>query len=149
MQDRKIIEILLVEDNPDDEELAMMAFKENKISNKVHVARDGVQALEYLFDEVDGKDLRDNQPKIVLLDLKLPKIDGLEVLKKIKSHPEAKSIPVIILTSSNQERDMVESYKLGVNSYIQKPVEFTKFVEVVRDLGFYWMLLNKMPDEIK
>ena len=142
------VEILLVEDNHDDEELALLAFKKNNISNKIHVARDGVEALEYLFGSADGNDLIDDHPKVILLDLKLPKVDGLEVLKRIKKHPKAKMIPVVVLTSSREERDMLVSYNLGVNSYIQKPVDFHQFTDVVNQIGMYWLLLNKQPRQI-
>ena len=142
------VEILLVEDNHDDEELALLAFKKNNVTNKIHVARDGVEALEYLFGSADGNDLRDDHSKIILLDLKLPKVDGLEVLKRIKKHPKAKMIPVVVLTSSREERDMLVSYNLGVNSYIQKPVDFHQFTDVVNQIGMYWLLLNKQPRQI-
>ncbi len=142
------VEILLVEDNHDDEELALLAFKKNNVTNKIHVARDGVEALEYLFGSADGNDLRDDHSKIILLDLKLPKVDVLEVLKRIKKHPKAKMIPVVVLTSSREERDMLVSYNLGVNSYIQKPVDFHQFTDVVNQIGMYWLLLNKQPRQI-
>jgi len=139
------VEILLVEDNPSDEELAIIALKNNNITNKIQVARDGAEALEYIFGSVDSETLICVGPMVVLLDLKLPKIDGLEVLKKMKAHPEAKKIPVVVLTSSSEERDMVESYLLGVNSYIRKPVDFNQFTEAVQQIGLYWLLLNKQP----
>jgi len=139
----KEIEILLVEDNANDEELAIIALKNNNIKNKIQVARDGVEALEYLFGSVDGETLKCVGPLVVLLDLKLPRINGLEVLRRIKSHPEAKKIPVILLTSSSEEKDIIESYCLGANSYISKPVDFNKFTEVVNQIGLYWLVLNK------
>lgn len=139
----KEIEILLVEDNASDEELTILALKNNNIKNKIQVARDGVEALEYLFGSVDGETLKCVGPVVVLLDLKLPRIDGLEVLRRIKSHPEAKKIPVVVLTSSSEEKDIVESYRLGVNSYIRKPVDFNQFTEAVNQIGLYWLLLNK------
>jgi len=141
--DKKEVEILLVEDNASDEELAIIALKNNNIKNKIQVARDGVEALEYLFGSVDSETLKCVGPLVVLLDLKLPRIDGLEVLKRIKSHPEAKKIPVVVLTSSSEEKDIVESYRLGVNSYIRKPVDFNQFTEAVNQIGLYWLLLNK------
>ena len=141
----KEVEILLVEDNPDDEELVLIALKNNNITNKIQVARNGAEALEYLFGSVDSKTLKCVDPMVILLDLKLPKIDGLEVLRRIKMNPEAKKIPVVVLTSSSEEKDMVESYLLGVNSYIRKPVDFTQFTEAVRQIGLYWLLLNKQP----
>jgi two-component system, response regulator len=139
----KEIEILLVEDNANDEELAKIALKNNNITNKIKIARDGVEALEYLFGSVDGETLKCVGPMVILLDLKLPKIDGLKVLRRIKDHPEAKKIPVIILTSSSEERDILESYHLGANSYIRKPVDFNKFTEAINQIGMYWLLLNK------
>jgi two-component system, response regulator len=139
----KEIEILLVEDNANDEELAKIALKNNKITNKITIVRDGAEALEYLFGSVDGEKLKSFGPMVILLDLKLPKIDGLKVLRRIKEHPEAKKIPVIILTSSSEEKDILESYHLGANSYIRKPVDFNQFTEAVNQIGLYWLILNK------
>jgi len=146
MMDNEPVEILLVEDNPNDVELALHALKKNKVSNRIHVARDGEEALDFIF----GKDLSsggpsDQRPKMILLDLKLPKVDGLEVLKRLKTDPRTRSIPVIILTSSREERDIVKSYDLGVNSYIVKPVDFEQFTEAIRQLGLYWMVMNQAP----
>jgi len=141
----KEIEILLVEDNRDDEELAKIALKNNNITNKIQVVRDGVEALEYLFGSVDSETLKCVGPTVVLLDLKLPKIDGLGVLRRIKTNPLSKKIPVVVLTSSSEEKDLVESYRLGANSYICKPVDFNQFTEVVRQIGSYWLFLNKQP----
>lgn len=141
------VEILIVEDNPNDAEMAMRALKRNNLTNKVLVVTDGEEALDFIFSR--GKySLRKKcvRPRMVLLDLKLPKIDGLEVLKEIKGNPETRIIPVIILTSSKEEKGLVESYKLGVNSYIVKPVEFEKFVDAVNELGMYWLLLNLQPE---
>lgn len=142
----KIVEILLVEDNPQDLELALRALKKAKVSNHIEVARDGAEALDFIFGEgaYVGRKLADG-PKVVLLDLKLPKVDGIEVLRRIKGDARTKVIPVIVLTSSNEQRDVVESYQLGVNSYIVKPVNFEQFALAVRDLGFYWLLLNQPP----
>lgn len=142
------IEILLVEDNPNDEELTLYALKRNNISNHIRVVRDGAEALEYLFctGPYAHREIN-NPPKVVLLDLKLPKVDGLEVLKKIKADERTRTIPVVMLTSSREERDIIESYQLGVNSYIVKPVDFEQFTEVVRQLGLYWMLLNQTPSQ--
>ncbi|MEA3308426.1 MAG: response regulator [Chloroflexota bacterium] len=136
--------ILLVEDNPNDELLTLRALKKNKISNSIMVARDGAEALDYLFGtgEYASRDLR-VMPEFVLLDLRLPKIDGLEVLQRIRSSERTRLLPVIVLTSSDEERDIVESYNLGANSYICKPVDFNQFVEAVRQLGLYWLVLNK------
>ncbi len=137
-------DILLVEDNPNDVELTILAFKKYNLANRVQVVRDGAEALEYLFATGAYADRDINQhPKVILLDLKLPKVDGLEVLKRIKTDPATKTIPVIMLTSSHEERDIVESYKLGVNSYICKPVNFEQFTEAARTIGMYWLLLNQ------
>jgi len=145
IMNEKEVEILLVEDNPSDEELAIIAFKNNNIINKIQVARDGVEALEYLFGSVDSETLKCVDPMVVLLDLKLPKIDGLEVLRRIKKNPVSKKIPVVVLTSSNEEKDLIESYRLGVNSYICKPVDFNQFTEALRHICLYWLTLNKQP----
>jgi two-component system, response regulator len=140
------IEILLVEDNPNDVELALHALKKNNIANSIHVVRDGAEALDFLFGTgANAGSPINHKPKVILLDLKLPKVDGLEVLKRIKSDERSRMIPVVVLTSSREERDIVESYKLGVNSYITKPVDFEQFTEAVRQLGLYWLLLNQPP----
>jgi two-component system, response regulator len=140
------VEILLVEDNPHDVELTLRAFKKRNISNVVYTVKDGSEALDFLFARGDYAD-RDPKaaPRVILLDLKLPKVDGLEVLRIIKSDEKTKFIPVVVLTSSNEDRDVIQSYQLGVNSYIVKPVDFLKFVDAVAELGFYWLLLNKPP----
>lgn len=137
------VEVLIVEDNPNDLELAMHAFARHNFSNKIEVARDGQEALDYLLGTSERP--AGVRPKVILLDLKLPKVDGLEVLREIRAHPSLKSQPVVVLTSSREERDIVESYNLGVNSYIVKPVNFDKFVETVQTLGLYWLLLNEPP----
>lgn len=141
------VEILLVEDNPYDEELTLHALRQHHLANHIEVVQDGAQALDFIFctGAWAGRHIKD-APRLILLDLKLPKVDGLEVLKRIKSDARTRAIPVVILTSSNQERDIVESYQLGVNSYIVKPVEFDQFNQVVRDLGFYWLLLNQRTE---
>ena len=140
------VEILLVEDNPYDVELTLTALKENNLTNKVHVLNDGAEALEFIF-ATGAHALRNirNIPKVVLLDLKLPKVNGLDVLRRIKSDERTKKIPVVVLTSSQEERDVVGSYNLGVNSYIIKPVDFNKFIDAVAKLSLYWVLLNKPP----
>lgn len=140
------IEILLVEDNPDDVELTLRALRKHNLANNVQVVRDGAEALEFIFGAgaYAGRDIN-HKPRVIFLDLKLPKVDGLEVLRKVKSDERTKIIPVVVLTSSHEERDVVESYKLGINSYITKPVDFDKFVLTVKELGFYWLLLNKPP----
>ena len=142
--DNKII--LLVEDNPDDVELTLRAFKQNNIFNKVIVAKDGVEALDYLFGKgiYAGRDLKD-LPVVTMLDLKLPKIDGLEVLKAIRQNEATKLLPVVILTSSSQEADLANGYKLGANSYVRKPVDFNKFVEAIKCLGLFWLVWNEPP----
>lgn len=140
------VEILLVEDNPRDAELTLRAFKKNNLTNKIFVVKDGKKALDFIFSTGSYAHRKaEEKPKMILLDLKLPKIDGLEVLRKIKSDEQTKVIPVIVLTSSEEESDIVESYKLGVNSYIVKPVDFDKFVKSVSQLGLYWLVLNKPP----
>jgi CheY-like chemotaxis protein len=141
------VEILLVEDNPNDAELAMRALKKNKLANNVIRVSDGEEALDFIFARGQFKTReRLNIPRLILLDLKLPKVDGLELLKIIKADPVTKLIPVVVLTSSKEEKDMIESYRLGVNSYIVKPVDFDKFIDSVRDIGLYWLLLNQQPD---
>ena len=138
--------ILLAEDNPDDVALTMRALKKSKIMNEVVVAQDGVEALEYLFGtgKYAGRDVR-AQPQVVLLDLKMPRMDGLEVLQRVRSDERTKLLPVVVLTTSSEDRDRVESYKLGANSYIRKPVDFNQFVDAVQQLGLYWLVLNEAP----
>ena len=146
MNESHAVEILLVEDNPQDLELTLRALQKAKISNRIEVARDGAEALDFIFCEGEhiARRMADG-PRVILLDLKLPKIDGLEVLRRIKADPRTKLIPVVILTSSKEQRDVVESYHLGSNSYIVKPVNFERFAEAVKELGFYWLLLNQPP----
>ena len=140
--------ILLVEDNPDDEELALLAFQRSNIVNEVVVARDGVEALDYLFGTGPhaGRDVT-VLPQVVLLDLKLPKVDGLEVLRRVRADPRTRRLPIVILTSSKEEEDMIGSYDLGANSYVRKPVEFERFVEAVKQLQLYWLVLNEPAPE--
>jgi CheY-like chemotaxis protein len=137
------VEILLVEDDPQDLDLTLRALRLARLTNNIRVARDGAEALDYIFGE--GPWAGRSPPDIVVLDLKLPKVDGMEVLRRAKSDPRTRAIPIVVLTSSKQERDVVESYKLGVNSFISKPVSFEQFTEAVRQLGFYWALLNHPP----
>jgi two-component system response regulator len=138
--------ILLVEDNPDDEALTLRALKKNNIRNEVVVARDGVEAMDYLFGTGAhvGRDLA-AMPQVILLDLKLPKMDGFEVLERIRSSEATKFLPVVILTTSNEDQDRIRGYGLGANSFVRKPVEFDKFIEAVRQLGLYWLILNEAP----
>lgn len=146
MNENNAVEILIVEDTPQDLELTLRALQKAKVSNQIHVARDGAEAIEFIFCEGPhaGRKIEDG-PKVILLDLKLPKIDGIEVLRRIKSDPRTNSIPVVVLTSSKEQRDVVESYRLGVNSYIVKPVNFDRFASAVQELGMYWLLLNQPP----
>jgi two-component system response regulator len=138
--------ILLVEDNPDDEALTLRALAKNNIANEIIVARDGVEALDYLFatGPHEGRD-RSHLPQVVLLDLKLPRLDGLEVLRRIRAEAATRLLPVVVLTSSREDSDLVESYRLGANSYVRKPVDFVAFVEAARQLGLYWLMLNELP----
>jgi len=137
---------LLVEDNPDDEALTLRTLKKNNISNQVIVARDGAEALEYLFGtgQYSGRDAN-LTPQVVLLDLKLPKVEGLEVLRRMRANESTKLLPVVILTSSNEEQDRINGYDSGANSYVRKPVDFNQFIEAVRQLGLYWLILNEQP----
>jgi CheY-like chemotaxis protein len=146
MNEPNEVEILLVEDSPDDLEMALHALRKINLANRIHVARDGVEALDYIFCRGSHAGRKvENGPKVVLLDLKLPRVDGLEVLRAIKADLRTQKIPVVILTSSKEQNDVVESYKLGVNSYIVKPVNFAQFAEAVQKLGLYWLLLNQPP----
>jgi CheY-like chemotaxis protein len=138
--------ILLVEDNPDDEALAIRALKRHHVGNEIVVAHDGVEALDYLFGRgaYEGRDIS-NKPSVVLLDLKLPRVDGLEVLRQLREDPRTKFLPVVVLTTSTEEGDVINSYSLGCNSYIRKPVDFVHFSEAIRQLGMYWLLMNEPP----
>lgn len=141
------VEILLAEDNPADAELALRALKKNNLANNIVWVKDGEEALDFLHGRGQYANQSGHQlPKVVLLDIKMPKVSGLEVLEEIRSTARLKHLPVVILSSSNQEKDLIESYNLGVNSYIVKPVEFDKFVEAVNQIGFYWLLLNAAPE---
>ncbi len=150
MERKKERNILLVEDNPDDVELTLRALKQHNIGNEIAVVRDGAEALDYLFatGTYSNRDTT-TMPAIVILDLKLPKVDGLEVLQRMRADERTKVVPVVVLTSSNEEQDMVNSYKFGANSYVRKPVDFTQFVEAVRQLGLYWLVINEPPPKIR
>ncbi len=146
MNGSKQVDILLVEDNPNDAELAIRALKKSNLANTIVHVHDGEEALDYIFarGEYAGRNIEE-RPRLILLDLKLPKVDGLEVLKAVKTDIRAKLTPIVVLTTSKEERDVVESYQLGANSYIVKPVDFDKFLEAIRELGYYWLLLNEKP----
>lgn len=148
MQD-SIVDILLVEDNPNDAELAIRALNNNNLANRIQWVKDGEEALDYIFYRGDYSSRRRKLPRVVLLDLRLPKLDGIEVLTAIRNHEETKNLPVVVLTSSKEERDLVETYKLGVNSFVAKPVAFDDFVKTVAELGLYWVLVNRLPHEIE
>jgi two-component system response regulator len=144
----KSVEILLVEDNPNDELLALHAFEKHHLANKVHVVRDGMEALEFIFCTGHYAERSFENPRVILLDKKLPLVDGMEVLRQIRADPRTRLIPVVMLTSSSEERDIIESYELGVNSFIVKPVNFEQFCETARQLGYYWLLINQQPTEL-
>ncbi len=150
MERKKERTILLVEDNPDDIELTLRALKQYNVKNEIPVARDGAEALDYLFatGTYSNRDTT-TMPAVVILDLKLPKVDGLEVLQRMRGDKRTKLVPVVILTSSKEERDMVNGYKFGANSYVRKPVDFTQFLEAVRQLGLYWLIINEPPPKIR
>jgi len=138
--------LLLVEDNPDDEALTLRALRKHNLANEIVVTRDGQEAMDYLFaeGEYSGRDAS-VLPQVILLDLKLPKVDGLQVLERLRAEPRTRHVPVVVLTSSNEEQDMIRSYDLGANSYVRKPVDFEQFLEAARQLGLYWLVLNEVP----
>ena len=140
-----LVEILLVEDSPDDAEMALMALQENHLANRIRLVHDGAEALEYLFGPPGGTGPLQEVPRLVMLDLKLPKVDGLEVLRRLRETPRTKLVPVVVLTSSDEEGDVVTSYKLGANSYVCKPVDFVQFMDATKQLGLYWLVLNETP----
>jgi CheY-like chemotaxis protein len=144
-----IVDILLVEDNPADAELAIRALKKNHLTNRVLWVKDGEQALDFIFAKGEFANSVNVLPRVVLLDLRLPKLDGIEVLTEIRKNPATHKLPVVILTSSKEERDLVETYQLGVNSFVSKPIAFEEFVQTVADLGLYWVLVNRVPPEIR
>ncbi len=148
MTNQNAVEILLVEDNPNDAEMALRALKKNNISNSIYHVSDGEEAVDFIFARgIYSSRSAMTNPRLILLDLKLPKVDGLEVLKILKEDSSTRTIPIVILTSSREEKDLVESYQLGVNSYIVKPVDFDNFCSSIKDIGMYWMLLNQLPDK--
>jgi two-component system, response regulator len=147
MQDLKEVEILLVEDDAADAEMTLRALRRNNLANKVHWVKDGEQALEYVAGSGSYAGRDPALPKLVMLDLKMPKVDGIEVLRALKSDPATRAIPVVVMTSSSEEKDVVASYQLGVNSYIVKPVQFDAFLEIVAKIGLYWVLTNRVPNE--
>lgn len=144
-----IVDILLVEDNPNDAELALHALKKHNLANNVEWVKDGEAALDFLFLRNAYANRTNILPKVVLLDLRLPKVDGIEVLKQLRANPETRKLPVVVLTSSKEERDVIDTYKLGVNSYVAKPVAFDEFAKTVAELGMYWVLVNRVPPEIQ
>jgi two-component system response regulator len=139
------VDILLVEDNPTDAEMTLRALRRNNLANKVQWVKDGEQALEFMFRSGGFAERDPVPPKLVMLDIKMPKVDGIEVLRRLKANDETRTIPVVVMTSSNEERDVVESYRLGVNSYIVKPVQFESFLETVAKIGLYWVITNRVP----
>ena len=146
----EVLNVLLIEDNPDDAELTIRALKKHNLANGVHLVKDGQEALDFIFAEGDYTDREvTNGPKVILLDLKLPKVDGLEVLRRLRADERTKLTPAVILTSSKEEQDVVNSYKLGANSYVRKPVDFTRFAEAARQLGLYWLVINEPPPQTR
>ena len=146
MDSNKLVEILLVEDNPKDMELTLYSLRENKLANNIETVRDGEEALDFIFcRNAYANRSMDNKPKVILLDLKLPKVNGLEVLQQIKNDDRTKTIPIVVLTSSREDKDLEECYKLGVNSYMVKPIDFNQFTTAVREIGLYWLLHNEVP----
>lgn len=143
-----LVDLLLVEDNPNDAELALRALRKHNLANQIEWVKDGEQALDYLFQRGQWADRQNGLPRVVLLDLRLPKVDGIEVLRAVRGDEKTKGLPVVVLTSSKEERDVIDTYKLGVNSYIAKPVAFDEFAKVVAEIGMYWALLNRVPPEI-
>lgn len=144
-----MVDILMVEDNPNDAELALRALKKHNLANRVEWVKDGEAALDFLFHRGHYANNVNGLPRVVMLDLRLPKVDGIEVLRQIRANPETRELPVVVLTSSKEERDVITTYKLGVNSFVAKPVAFGEFSEVVADLGMYWVLVNRVPPEIR
>ncbi|MES9951473.1 MAG: response regulator [Candidatus Thiodiazotropha sp. 6PLUC2] len=144
-----IVDILLVEDNPNDAELAIHALKRHRLANRLHWVKDGVEALDYIFFRDTYSDRNPELPRVILLDLRLPKLDGIQVLTEIRSNEKTRDIPVVVLTSSKEDKDLVNTYRLGINSFVPKPVIFNDFIHVVSDLGLYWVLVNRVPPQIR
>ena len=144
-----VVDILLVEDNPNDAELAIRALRKHNLANHLEWVRDGAAALDFLFQRGDYAGRSSVLPKVVLLDLRLPRVDGIEVLSQVRAHPETRDLPVVVLTSSKEERDLIATYELGVNSFVAKPIAFDEFARTVADLGMYWVLVNRVPPEIR
>ena len=147
LENKNLIEIILVDDNPNDAELAIRALKKHNMANKMVHLKDGAEALEFIFGKNDSVEALVVQPKLILLDIKMPKVDGIEVLRKLKSDSRTKKIPVVVMTSSQEGKDMVESYNLGVNAYVVKPLDFHEFANTVKEIGLFWILINKIPDQ--
>lgn len=146
MSDGEQAEILLVEDNPADAEMTLRALRRNNLANRVHWVKDGQEALDFMFrTDASGDAIRHAEPKMILLDIKMPKVDGIEVLRRLKADERTRAVPVVVMTSSDEERDVVESYRLGVNSFIVKPVQFEAFLETVAKIGLYWLITNRVP----
>lgn len=144
-----MVDILLVEDNPNDAELAIRALRKHNLANRLEWVKDGAAALDFLFHRGDYAERSDTLPRVMLLDLRLPKVDGIEVLRAVRDHPETRELPVVVLTSSREEQDLIATYQLGVNSFVAKPVAFDEFARTVADLGMYWVLVNRVPPEIR
>ncbi len=144
-----VVDILLVEDNPNDAELAIRALRKHNLANHLEWVRDGAAALDFLFQRGDYAGRSSALPKVVLLDLRLPRVDGIEVLSQVRAHPDTRDLPVVVLTSSKEERDLIATYELGVNSFVAKPIAFDEFARTVADLGMYWVLVNRVPPEIR
>ena len=147
LENKNLIEIILVDDNPNDAELAIRALKKHNMANKMVHLKDGAEALEFIFGKNNSAETLTVQPKLILLDIKMPKVDGIEVLRKLKSDPRTKKIPVVVMTSSQEGKDIVESYNLGVNAYVVKPLDFHEFVNTVKEIGLFWILINKIPEQ--
>jgi len=144
-----IVDILLVEDNPNDAELAIHALKKHNLTNRLEWVKDGEEALDFLFHRGAYAEWPNTLPRVVLLDLRLPKVDGIEVLRQLRANPDTRELPVVVLTSSKEERDLIDTYKLGVNSFVAKPIAFDEFARTVAELGMYWVLVNRVPPEIR